>query len=200
FTITLTVTYASGLCSRDSSITITVANPPTAAFTYLPQNPSIKNPNVSFSNASQNSSSWQWTFGSADSSSLENPSYSFPQYGSWNVQLIAFNDAGCTDTALQKIFIAPDVFINLPDAFTPNGDGNNDAMNIFHAGIAKLIDFRIYNRWGELVFQTTNINAGWDGTFRGKLQDTGTFVYYITAESAENNLRFSRKGTFTLIR
>ncbi|WP_176112877.1 PKD domain-containing protein [Sediminibacterium ginsengisoli] len=91
----------------------------------------------------------------------------------------------------------PEIFI--PSAFTPNGDGRNDLLRPLTAGISQLIYFRIYNRWGQLVFSTSELGKGWDGTFDGVKQPSGTYVYMAEAlDYTGRNL--SRKGTCVLIR
>jgi gliding motility-associated-like protein len=88
--------------------------------------------------------------------------------------------------------------IYVPNAFTPNGDNNNDVLYVRSNVISKIY-FTIYDRWGEMVFETNDINKGWDGTFRGKQCDPGVFVYYleVTCIDDQKNLR---KGNITLIR
>ena len=97
----------------------------------------------------------------------------------YTVQYIITRDKdGClaTDTVLI-IVEEPEAFI--PTAFTPNGDGNNDILQVMDAHVDELILFRIYNRWGELLFETDNINHGWDGTYLGKGQELDTYTYHV---------------------
>jgi gliding motility-associated-like protein len=87
----------------------------------------------------------------------------------------------------------------MPTAFTPNGDGLNDCYRVSHWGVIQSIEFSIYNRWGQLVFHTTDPSQCWDGKFKGVPQDPGVFVYVVNANtSCEKNV--FRKGTFVLIR
>lgn len=95
-------------------------------------------------------------------------------------------------------------YIQVPQAFSPNGDGVNDFFTLFEKNIADY-QLRIYNRWGELVYDTrdmnelNNLSKGWDGTYKGKMQNTGTFVYYLTARDLSGR-SFEKKGNLTLIR
>lgn len=91
----------------------------------------------------------------------------------------------------QKLFI--------PNAFTPNNDGLNDVFKPTLTGNATQFDFRIYNRWGQLVFRTRNPSEGWDGKFKFVAQPKDVYVYYITAEGGCNG-KFEKKGTFVLIK
>lgn len=108
----------------------------------------------------------------------------------------------CTETLTVHVEVidggceASDVFI--PNTFTPNGDGANDVM---YARGYKLeeIYFAIYNRWGEMVFETTDKNVGWDGTYKGRPADVGVFGYYIKVK-CYNGLETFKKGNITLIR
>ena len=101
------------------------------------------------------------------------------------------------DSVLVKVdFVCGDFFI--PNVFSPNGDGLNDDVNI-HGFCIATFNLRIFNRWGELVFQTTDKTLGWDGSFRGKPMDTGVFVYSVDGMTIENK-PFFQKGNITLLR
>jgi gliding motility-associated-like protein len=91
----------------------------------------------------------------------------------------------------QKLF--------MPTAFTPNGDGKNDLFRPTFIGPSAKYDFRIYNRWGELVFESKTPGIGWDGTKDGTPQKADVYVFYLTAQGACNG-SFVQKGTFVLIR
>ena len=111
-----------------------------------------------------------------------------------------FSQEGCEDSAFTTVRIFktnPSVFV--PTAFSPNGDGRNDVLRPIAAGIAEIRSFRIFNRQGQLVFQTTVNGAGWDGRIRGG--DQGSNVYVWTVEAVDYaGKKFVDKGTVTLIR
>ncbi len=88
--------------------------------------------------------------------------------------------------------------IVLPEAFTPNGDGVNDKIYVKGWGIESLLTFRIYNRWGELVYESNDIDEGWDGRYKGEVQNMGTYSYYVKARSYEGEIS-TKKGTFNLL-
>lgn len=91
---------------------------------------------------------------------------------------------GCTSaTATFEIHIYPEIFAKLPTTFTPNGDGVNDIIYVNGWGIKDLVSFEIYNRWGELVFKTSEITEGWDGYYKGMLQNNDIYVYKVNALS-----------------
>jgi gliding motility-associated-like protein len=93
--------------------------------------------------------------------------------------------------------VKPEIFI--PDAFTPNGDGLNEIFKPTMAGLRSLTFFRIYNRWGQLLFETTQPNTGWNGKFKGDEQPNGAYVYTVQAIDYLGEI-INKKGTFVLIR
>jgi gliding motility-associated-like protein len=101
------------------------------------------------------------------------------------------------DIKVQIFKTGPDIFV--PTAFTPNGDGKNDLLKAIPVGIKSMGYFRVYNRWGALVFSTSQLGVGWDGTIDGKQQATGTFVYMAAAIDYLGNT-ITKKGTVVLIR
>ncbi|HEY1202706.1 MAG TPA: T9SS type B sorting domain-containing protein, partial [Niastella sp.] len=107
---------------------------------------------------------------------------------------------GCTGTDTVKVRIfktGADIFV--PSAFTPNSDGRNDVIRPVMAGIAKLTFFRVYNRWGQLVFNTSEVNKGWDGMIGGAKQSSQNFVYMVQAVDYTGNTIVNR-GSFVLLR
>lgn len=107
--------------------------------------------------------------------------------------------AGCKGDAsvTLKVYKGPEIYV--PTAFTPNGDGKNDMFKPFPVGIKNYTYFRIYNRWGQVIFSTSEFNKGWDGTISGKQQPTGTYVWVVEGFTKEGK-KISKKGTITLIR
>lgn len=100
---------------------------------------------------------------------------------------LVVKDLSCTE---------PELFI--PNAFTPNQDGSNDILFVRGSTIKELL-FRIYDRWGEKVFETTNPKTGWDGTYKGKPAQAGVYDYYVEA-TCYNNEKFFKKGNVTVIK
>lgn len=107
---------------------------------------------------------------------------------------------GCTGYDSIKVYLfetKPSIFI--PTAFTPNGDGQNDIMRPTVAGMKKFIYFKVYNRWGQLLYSTGQEGQGWNGIYNGKKQPSGTYVYAASAKDYTGENYFE-KGTFVLIR
>jgi len=115
---------------------------------------------------------------------------------------VTVSDGICTHTDSVKVLVhellceEPDIFI--PDAFTPNGDGNNDVLYVRSRNIADM-DLKIFDRWGELVFSTTDQSKGWDGTYKGKPVDPAVYVYWLTVHCRDGQ-QFFTKGNVTVIR
>jgi gliding motility-associated-like protein len=121
-----------------------------------------------------------------------------PEYINYVVRV--FDSRNCVDSARVRVRIfrtEPSIFV--PTAFTPNGDGRNDVVKPIAVGMRTIRFFRIFNRWGQLVFETTVNGAGWDGRINGKDQGTNVFVWVVEAEDYKG-ARYFRKGTVTLIR
>jgi gliding motility-associated-like protein len=112
----------------------------------------------------------------------------------------ATNAIGCygEDTITVKLFEkGPDIYV--PSGFTPNGDGHNDILRPICVGIKQLNYFRIYNRWGQLVFSTSQMEQGWDGNISGQAQPTGNFVYIVQGIDYTGKIIF-KKGNVMLLR
>lgn len=187
---------------RDTAFqTITVSGSPTAAFSYSP-NPTEPNTAISFTNNSLGAVSYKWLFGDGDSLVVTNIDapvrHLYNQTGTYNACLVAFNAAGCSDTSCQSISVTINVLANVPNAFSPNGDGNNDRIFVRGFGIGKMT-WRIYNRWGVQVYVSNNPAEGWDGTYKGKLQPQEVYHYTLQIEFT-NGDKVSKKGDITLLR
>jgi gliding motility-associated-like protein len=113
--------------------------------------------------------------------------------------IIATTAAGCRGdgTVTVKVFKGPEIY--MPTGFTPNGDGKNDIFKPFTVGITKLNYFKVYNRWGRLLYSTSNLNEGWDGRIGGVDQPTSTFVWMVQGVARDGKV-ITKKGTVTLIR
>ncbi len=113
--------------------------------------------------------------------------------------LTVTNNEGCIDTDEIKIEVFKGSYIYVPTGFTPDANGLNDVLIPMYGGIKTLHQFSIYNRWGERIFFTKNMNEGWDGRLKGKDQDTGVFVWMIDAVDYAGKV-YKLKGSFSLIR
>lgn len=115
-------------------------------------------------------------------------------------QLVAYNEAGCSDTAYLRVKVfGKSNFVYMPTGFTPNADGLNDVLRPTLAGVQRLEDFSIYNRYGQLVFRTQTPGKGWDGKMNAIAQMPGTYVWMVSVVTYDNQ-RLTTKGTTTLVR
>jgi gliding motility-associated-like protein len=124
-----------------------------------------------------------------------------PAEGYYSYKVRVSSETGCIDSAMVRVNIfstLPEIYV--PSAFTPNGDGHNDFFRIVAPGIERIKVFRVYNRWGQLVFDSpvTHI-TGWDGSYNGKPLASDTFVWMVQAIDYTGKAHF-KKGTVTLVR
>lgn len=110
----------------------------------------------------------------------------------------ARTEAGCETKDSINVFVANDTYFTLPNAFSP-GAGNNGTFKVIHIGDAQLSKFNVFNRWGVKMFETTDINKGWDGTYNGAPQPMGVYMYTIEAKTPAGRT-FKQNGNVTLIR
>lgn len=196
---------SNGVCSDTVSQTIHLDNILEARFAA----PEIVCPQelVQFSDSSiSHIASWFWRFGNGNTSTLKNPlpqTYAAPFFSNeqkYRVWLTVTDSLGCRDSAFADITAVGNCYISVPGAFTPNGDGVNDYLFPMNAYKAVDLDFRIFNRWGQMIFKTNDFRKKWDGTIRGQIQPTDTYVWYLNYTHKETGKRFNLKGTTVLIR
>ena len=199
-TIRLTISENSPSCSRtkDTTFVINVRPLPVAAFTASPQPPQ-ENTSIRFANRSIGASEFLWDFGDgATAVSRGDTSHLYTSTNTWDVYLYATTLFGCKDTAFAKInsLILP--LWDIPNAFTPNGDGKNDIFLVNAYGV-DLMDFRIYNRFGQVIFESANPSFGWDGTYKGVPQPMDAYAYTLVIKFSDGKQAKS-SGNITLIR
>jgi gliding motility-associated-like protein len=115
-------------------------------------------------------------------------------------KVVVRNDAGCSDSDYVSIKIRPLPGIYMPTGFTPNNDGLNDEVKPIITKEFTLQQFAIYNRWGQRVFTTSQIGAGWNGMLNGIVQNSGVYAWTISATDTRDNKKHELKGTFVIIR
>jgi len=154
---------------------------PMADFWLMTHYPT-ENLSTSFLNQSQNAWAYVWDFGDGSQNSfLVNPTHIFTAPGDYLVTLVATDQKGCSDSVSKWITVIPERYIYFPNSFTPDGDGCNE---FFYGAFTGLMSghFYLYNRWGELVFESRDLNFKWDGTFQGAPVQIGTYSWYFVYE------------------
>jgi len=148
--------------------------------------------------------SWNWEFGNGSVSSQPNPTMQYYQQPVRDVEVtvrLTINDEiGCTDTAQKKLLLVSSCIIVVPNAFTPNNDGRNDKLFPTNAYKADNLVFRIFNRYGQLVFETRDWTRKWDGRLNGRDLDAGTYVWTLQYRHRDSGRQYALKGTTNLIR
>lgn len=179
---------------------VTIANKPIANFNYTPNPPQVNTP-FQFINLSTNAISYLWSFGDGASSTLFAPIHEYNRNLPYDTKLIAynkFNNVECTDTFTLRVFPIIDALLDVPNVFTPGKFGANAIVYVRGFGIEKMI-WKIYNRWGELVFTATSKQDGWNGFYKGKLQPTDVYTYTLEATFIDGNV-VKKTGDITLLR
>ncbi len=209
FPVSLTVTTANGCTNSNSTAPITItAHPiPVAAFTLNSSNLNLPSDVLVCNNQSAGASSYLWEFGDGSSSTLVNPTHNYTLVGDFQLQLTATSSFGCTDIATAEI--KTNAQILFPNAFTPNPgassggyyDANSLDNDIFFPYTAGVVGFRIqiFDRWGELIFESTDLKQGWDGYYRGKLCPSDVYIYKARLE-LNNGQIINKAGDVTLLR
>lgn len=186
-------------CNKADTLSrvITVAPSPVAQFMVTPLQAETNQP-FDFHNQSQDALRYVWNFGDGQSSTEENPRHQYMKTGNYTVCLTAYNAAGCPDKICKTIYADVLPLADLPDAFSPNGDGSNDILYVRGYGI-RTMDLKVFNRWGELVFSSTDQSIGWDGTYKGSPQEMDAYAYILEVNFWDGK-HFVKKGNVTLIR
>jgi gliding motility-associated-like protein len=203
-TVTLISTSANG-CFSSQTLTnyICVYTNPEVNFTSSVTETSINEPVIDFTNTSNGAINYVWNFGDLiGNSTAINPSYSYQNGGSYLITLIGENLEGCKDSSNLIVKVIDEISFFMPNSFTPNEDEFN---NVFKPTITSGFDptefsFTIYNRWGELIFESKNSEIGWDGSFKGKLVQDGIYSWKIQYKAKDNDKRFREYGSVSLFR
>lgn len=200
----LQLTVSNGVCSDTKSKDTLLRNEVTALFDVdpgpycpldlvVPQNKSLGT-----------IVSWIWDYGNGARTTGATPvrmqyipTQKEQQY---LIRLIVKNDTNCQDTADHYITAVSSCYIDVPTAFSPNNDGQNDFLYPLNAYKAVELHFSVYNRNGNLLFETTDWRHKWDGTVNGKPADIGTYVWMLEYTEKESGKRIFRKGTTVLLR
>ncbi len=201
YPVTLTVTDSATCNKQDVSapFTIVVSAKPTASFTFSPIQAQNDTP-TSFFNTSAGATSYKWLWGDGDQFITANEDsvikHIYNHTDTFVVTLIAYNQYGCTDTVKHVVASLITPLVDVPNAIAPTGV--NRTINVKGFGIAKM-DWRIYNRWGTMIFISTSQKLGWDGTYKGVLQPQEVYTYVLNVEFTDGK-KYKKTGDITLLR
>lgn len=199
YNVTLNVSSGFG-CTNSITTAVTIYGSPIANFTVTPPSGNVGN-DIFFNDASTPNPRpivfWSYDFDDSTTVNAADVVHSFDPEGEYNVTLTVIDDVGCSDTIsiVVPVYHGPLV----PSAFTPNGDGNNDFLNIL-GGNFESVNFKIFNNWGEVIYETSDVDGqGWDGTFKNVDQPMGVYVYVATVVTFDGE-EHVLKGDVSLIR
>jgi PKD repeat protein len=210
YKVTLKV-YGAGGYESVFSETIVVHPKPVASFKSSPEKPIIPDDVISFTNYSKDAVKYSWDFGDGTTSDTYEPEHAYPRFNSYTVRLIAFSQYGCSDTlTVRNAFPVSGSYIDFPNAFIPNPDGpaggyystkSDESARIFHPVTSGVSEFqmRIFSKTGVLIFESNDINIGWDGYNKGKLCEPGVYVWKVRGKF-KNGEPFAKTGDITIIR
>lgn len=185
---------------------ITVYPAPDADFHASPMPVSMFDPNVSLTDISTgNIDQYQWVMPGANppSSTLQSPKITYPQgeTGVYPITLYVTTEYGCVDSITKNVEVVNDVMLFAPNTFTPDGDEFNQTWKVYIQGIDDYsFHLQVYNRWGELVFESYDPDFGWDGTFNGKIVQAGSYTWTISARDLYNDKKYTFNGHMSLLR
>ena len=210
YKVTLNV-YSSDTLNETQSIIITVYPKPQARFEIYPDKAVLPNDEIRFFNYSSNAINYEWDFGDGNSSDLFEPTHKYFKFNNYNVRLVAHSDYGCSDSVtVMNAYSGSEYFINFPNAFIPNPQGptggyysvkSDEISQVFHPVSSGVADYqlKIFSRLGILIFESNDINIGWDGYFKGQFCEPGVYIWKVRG-NFRNGETFIKTGDVTLFR
>lgn len=207
YDVTLTTTSING-CTNSVTYSdyIYIEDFPVAAFDISSTALSSINPVIELTNNSTGASTYSWNFGDGNGSTLENPTHTYSEElsGGVTIDLIVYSPLGCPDSTSASITIEEELIFYVPNTFTPDHDDFNETFQpVFHSGYDPF-DFTltIFNRWGEIIFESHDANIGWDGSYGGRtgIVSDGVYTWKIEFKTTANDERKMVTGHVNVIR
>jgi gliding motility-associated-like protein len=204
---TYQIVVGDGLGCDDSGVA-TIVNPPhiPISFYWDPARPTVFNTTVNFYNTTPGNNTYVWTIDTLATSNTPYTTFNFPvEQASYLICLEATDANGCTDEICQILTVYDEPAFFIPNAFTPNGDGKNDIFTLSAIGIdPSTFEILIFNRWGNLIFQSNDINFKWDGTTtKGPVTDPSeidVYVWRVSGLSYSSQEMYEKRGHVTIVR
>jgi PKD repeat protein len=202
--------FDSGGSETTSSTIITVYPKPLARFEIFPDKAVLPDDEVHFINYSVDGMKYKWDFGDGNTSDLAEPYHKYAKSGKYNVQLIVSSESGCSDSlTVLNAFSGSEFYIDFPNAFIPNTEGpsggfysskSDETAQVFHPAFSGVSDYhlKIFSRLGILIFESNDINIGWDGYFKGQLSNPGVYIWKVRG-NFRNGESFVKMGDVTLL-
>jgi PKD repeat protein len=210
YRVVLEVIGQDGTTSSSSSV-ITVFPKPSARFEIGPDKLSIPEEEVRFQNYSAASVKYLWNFGDGNTSEQFEPFHRYEKYGNYNVSLKVYSENGCSDSlTVLNAFSGSAYYIEFPNAFIPNTGGpsggvysskSDESAQVFHPSFSGVSEYhlKIFSKLGVLIFETNDVNIGWDGYFKGQLSNPGVYIWKVRGNFS-NGEPFTKMGDVTLLK
>lgn len=171
---------------------------PEVNFSFNPSQPNILKSEVAFTQSSTHTAFWRWNFGDGSMAFMPNPVHSYQDTGRFEVCLEVMSAHGCMNDTCLDIYINPVFTFYMPNAFTPDGDGLNDVFKP-EATFVKDIRWMVFNRWGEMIFESKDLNNGWDGFFKGREAQNDVYTWVATLRTFDDQI-IRKEGMVKLLR
>lgn len=182
---------------RTAFSTVFVVEP--EAFFQIVTNPIFAGWPITFQNLTNNGETYEWDFGDGNTSTMVHPNNTFNEPGDYLVTLIAEDALGCRDTITKLITIDEEYHIYIPNAITPDGNEFNEEFKVSTVNITQF-QIQIFNRWGELLFESSDRNFSWDATYKGRRVRDGVYPWKVTYRSKNDDEDVILNGFVTVIR
>jgi gliding motility-associated-like protein len=198
------VTDANG-CSKTingQTITVVVGQNPQAGFKVTPERASILEPTIDISNYSIGAKTFLWHFGDTTGTSVsDNPkNHTYKDTGTYKIRLLTTNGK-CKDSTFQIVRVYAPLLLYVPSSFSPNADGINDEFKAEGDGFVKF-EMMIFDRWGQLIFESNDINKGWNGKAKGgsDIAQIDSYIYVVNVRAINDKHDYTYRGVVTLIK
>jgi PKD repeat protein len=210
YKVVLNVFVTDGLKSTSASV-VTVYPKPLARFEVASEKAVLREDEISFYNYSTNAIQFKWDFGDGSTSELFEPRHIYSKYGNYNVQLVVTSENGCSDSlTLQNALSGSEYYIDFPNAFIPDIQGptggyysskSDEVAKVFHPVFSGVSDYqlKIFSKSGILIFESSDINIGWDGYIKDQLSSPGVYIWKVRGNYL-NGEPFIKMGDVILLR
>ncbi len=204
YDVTMTVSNTAGcVVTAQQQNMVCVYDYPIADFSASQDTVFTTDTEIEFTNQSVGATYYNWSFGDGQTSVATNPTHFFPETaGNYPVTLYVYNEGNCLDTARMTIMVWEELLAYVPNAFTPDANEfNNVFLPVFTAGFdPSSYHLTIFNRWGEVLFESFDSTVGWDGSYNGKIMKQDTYAWKIEFSPLQNDDQIIKMGHVTLLK